>query len=317
MAEREDIEKASSEPAASPDGAPKPTETPTEMKSELPAVESPSISPTGAPEVVVEPRLDTAIPFASDSPIAPTPASRFRFALRPRHKRYAILAAAMAIAAAYGGVIGAVASGGFAKPAAVKADAAAVEERKAMQQSIAHLTKEITTLKVSIDAANKTAHTQIAKIGDKLNDKITDKLNDKINEKISERLTRERTEVTGSISAPQTAAPTAAPAPAPAPQLAAPIPTPRPPQRTAAVESPPPQTPAARPPLVPGWSVRVARDGYALLEGHGDIYQVVPGVPVPGLGMIQQIRREDGRWVVVTPRGMVVSMRDRRYFESF
>lgn len=321
MAERDDIEKASSEPAASPEGAPKATETqtpaaetPPSVKRELPAIESPSISPA-APEVVVEPRLETAAAVEGDSPIAPAPKAEAHsgFAFNARHRRNALLAASVAIAAALGAVLGAVAGGGFAKPTPASVDTASLQERKAMQQSIAHLSREIATLKSSVEAANKSAHTQIAKIGDKLNDKIT------------ERLSRDRAEVTGSISAPQTAtpAPTPAPAPvpaatpAPAPQLTTPMPTPRPAQRTAAEENPPPPPPPAHPPLIAGWSLRAARDGHALLEGHGDIYQVVPGVPVPGLGLVQQIKREDGRWVVVTPRGIVVSLRDRRYFESF
>lgn len=311
----EDIEKASGEPAAKPDSAPKAA-----AKSELPMVESPSISPA-EPEPVVEPvleakrepkleippPLETAIPFESDSPIAPTPATRTGLRLAARHRRNALLAASVAIAAALGAVLGAVASGGFATPTSAPINVASVEERKAMQQSIAHLSKEILTLKSSVEAANKTAHTQIAKISDK----ISDKLNDKV-EKLAERLNRERAEITGSISAPQTVAASAT-APAPqvaAPQVTAPLPQPRPPQRVAAAENPPA-------PVIPGWSVRVARDGYALVEGHGDVYQVVPGVPVPGLGTVQQIKRVDGRWVVVTPRGIVVSMRDRRYFDPY
>jgi hypothetical protein len=35
----------------------------------------------------------------------------------------------------------------------------------------------------------------------------------------------------------------------------------------------------------------------------------VPGDLVPGLGRIQEIKRQDGRWVVVTSRGLVVSSR--------
>lgn len=322
----EDIEKASGEPAAKPDNTPKAVDA----KSELPMVESPSISPA-EPEPVVEPLLEakletklepkleipppleTAIPFESDSPIAPTPASPTRLRLAARHRRTALLAASVVIAAALGAVLGAVASGGFATPTAAPVDVASLEERKAMQQSIAHLSKEIITLKSSVEAANKTAHTQIAKMSDKISDKLNEKINDKVNEKIAERLSRERAEITGSISAPQTVPAASTPAPAPqvaAPQVTAPLPPPRPPQRVAAVENP-------QPPIIPGWSVRMARDGYALVEGHGDIYQVVPGVPVPGLGTVQQIKRQDGRWVVVTPRGIVVSMRGRRYFDPY
>jgi hypothetical protein len=32
---------------------------------------------------------------------------------------------------------------------------------------------------------------------------------------------------------------------------------------------------------------------------------------------VQSVKRENGRWMVVTPRGIIVSMRDRRYFEDF
>jgi len=53
------------------------------------------------------------------------------------------------------------------------------------------------------------------------------------------------------------------------------------------------------------------------VQGHGDIYQVVPGAPLPGLGPVERVKRQDGRWVVVTPKGIIVSMRDRRYFEQF
>jgi hypothetical protein len=51
------------------------------------------------------------------------------------------------------------------------------------------------------------------------------------------------------------------------------------------------------------------------VQNRGDIYQVVPGAPLPGLGPVEQIKRQDGRWVVVTPKGLIVSARDRSYFE--
>jgi hypothetical protein len=70
--------------------------------------------------------------------------------------------------------------------------------------------------------------------------------------------------------------------------------------------------------IVSDWSIRETRDGYVYVQGHGgDIYQVVPGAPLPGLGPVAQIKRQDGRWMVVTPKGIIVSMRDRRYFEQF
>jgi hypothetical protein len=88
---------------------------------------------------------------------------------------------------------------------------------------------------------------------------------------------------------------------------AMPIPPPRPAGRIAAV--------ASRPPLVRGWTLRLARNGLFLVEGRGDIYQVVPGVPLPGLGPVRAIRRQNGRWVVETPKGLIVARRDRRHFK--
>jgi hypothetical protein len=38
-------------------------------------------------------------------------------------------------------------------------------------------------------------------------------------------------------------------------------------------------------------------------------------VPLPGLGRVQAIKRENGAWVVVTSRGLIVANRDRRSFE--
>lgn len=287
MAKRKEIETSGSDTAATPgDAADK-----TQPGMGLPAVESPSISPAKAeiaadPGVPEEPAAPTAPADTVSAPAgeAPTASSTLihfpRFHFRPRHKRYALLAASVAIAAAFGAVVGAAATGGFSKAPAV--DIAAMEENKATQQSVAHLTKEITNLKASLEAANKAAHSQIAKLSD--------------------RLSHETADITGSITPPRTVPP--------APQAGARLPAPRPPQ-VAAAEPPP------RLSIVPDWSIRETRDGYVYVQGHGDVYQVVPGAPLPGLGPVEQIKRQDGRWLVVTPKGIIVSMRDRRYFEQF
>jgi len=282
MAKRKDIEITGGEAAASSSGAPEPAQA----KSELPSVESPPISPgtetpaiaTDTPEPAIESiaaATPTVEPITDAAPVA-----KPRFVLRPRHKRYALLAASVTFAAALGAVVGALASGGYSTPA--RPDVAAIEQNQAMQQSIDRLGKEVTTLKASLEQANKSAHIQIAKI--------------------SERLEHATAEVTGSISAPQTTAP-----------VLTPLPSPRPTPRIAAVEPPPP----ARPSVVAGWTIRDTHNGYVYVENHGELYQVVLGAPLPGLGPVQSVKRQDGRWVVLTPNGIIVSMRDRRYFEDF
>ena len=211
-------------------------------------------------------------PGALAAPVTP----QFRF--NAHHKRYALLAASLAFATAFGAIVGALASGGLSAPK--QSELARVEDSKATQQAIARLSKEIAALKANVETANKTAQTQIAKITDKL----------------GERLSRERAEITGSISAPQTVTP---------------LPVPRPAPRVAAVEAQPP----ARPRVVQDWTIRDVYDGYVYVQGHGDIYQVSIGAPLPGLGRVEQVKRQDGRWMVLTPKGIIVSLRDRRYFE--
>jgi hypothetical protein len=59
-------------------------------------------------------------------------------------------------------------------------------------------------------------------------------------------------------------------------------------------------------PTVPGWTLRRVYDGAALLEGREGVIEVEPGMVVPGLGRIESVKRQDGRWVVATSRGLVV-----------
>ena len=287
MAKRKQDENIGSGTAAEADKA-------EQAQNALPLVEAPSVSPgkqdDGAEQIMMEtpgpviapagPTLSSAEGATDGSAAAPA-ATAFppwlRFKLRPRHRRHAMLAASVVIAAAVGAVIGAAAVGGFYRPTPV--NVAETEEGKLAQQSIARLSKEISSLKTSFDAANKSAHAQFAKI--------------------TERLSREGGEITGAIKPPQAVS---------APQASAPLPPSRP---AAAAEAP------QRPAIVTDWTIRETRDGFVYVQGHGDVYQVVPGAPLPGLGPVEQIKRQDGRWVVVTPKGIIVSMRDRRYFERF
>jgi len=295
MADRDDIDKATSQ---------QPTGTAPEAASAaLPAVESPSISPAKAEEPVAEdtlaptPVAERPVP-ESDSPIAPAAVVRpLRLALRRR--RMALLAASVTLAAALGAVIGAVAAGSLSGS---HEEVAGQQDRKVMQQSIARLGNELSTLKASLDAAGKSAHAQTAQLA-----KLSQALNEKLaaTTKANEALARAGAEVTGSISAPQAV-----------PAVETPLPQPRPPQQFAAATTTDSQP---RPLIVPGWSVRGAARGTVLVEGHGDIFEVVPGVNLPGLGRVESIRRVDGRWIVATPKGLIVSavapVRAPRYFD--
>jgi hypothetical protein len=47
--------------------------------------------------------------------------------------------------------------------------------------------------------------------------------------------------------------------------------------------------------------------GAALIESRKGLYEVYAGDAVPGLGRVDAIRRQDGRWVVVTTKGLIVA----------
>ncbi len=278
MAKRKKIVNGG-EAAASLKSAPGQSTAPSEIRSELPAIESPPISPGS--ETPATSSIETAAatePEASPDMAAPgapgsSAAARFQFKLNARRRRNAMLAASVVFAAGLGAVIGAAGSSRFASTP--PADVAGLQERKAMEQSIAQLSEELSTLKANIATVSKASQSQIAKISAKISDKITEHFDQAKNP-----------EATGSI------------------------PTPRPAPGVPAAEAPP-----ARPPVVKDWAIRDARGGLVYVQGHGDIYQVTPGAPLPGLGPVQSIKRQDGRWVVTTPKGIIVSMRDRRYFE--
>ena len=55
--------------------------------------------------------------------------------------------------------------------------------------------------------------------------------------------------------------------------------------------------------------MRKVYDGVALLEGRMGIVEVEPGFTIPGAGRVEEIKKIDGKWVVVTSKGIIVSAR--------
>jgi len=80
-------------------------------------------------------------------------------------------------------------------------------------------------------------------------------------------------------------------------------------ETTGSVPAAPPQKVSARGPLA-GYSVRDVYRNSALIEGPKiGTKEVAAGDNVPGLGRIHSIRQQDGRWVVVTSRGIIAQPR--------
>lgn len=60
-------------------------------------------------------------------------------------------------------------------------------------------------------------------------------------------------------------------------------------------------------PVVSDWVLWRVRNGRALVQGSGGYFEVVPGSQLPGLGLVQRIVKQDGRWVVMTRNGVIVA----------
>jgi hypothetical protein len=211
-------------------------------------------------------------------------------------RRLGALAAVVALAAIAGALGGAVATaslGHFGGDSTASA-AAPAPDNHALEASVARLDSDIQALKVGADHAAKLGMTQFNKTSERL-DKV-----EKAQLEPAAKLARLSEAVEKLHAAPPAAAAAAAP-PAAAKDVTGSI-------------SPSVTTPAAGPkvevarlPTVEGWSLRDVANGGALIEGRQGMFEVYAGDPVPGLGRIDAIRKQDGHWVVVTSRGLIVA----------
>jgi hypothetical protein len=260
-----------------------------DLRASEPAKPEAEATDAGAPEIRVETvehaqrrRLDD-----DKAPILFVPATRQRFG------RAAVLAIAILLSGAAGSAVGALAAVTFAKPQSASSDGSRTIEVNALRGVITQLSSEVASLKASIDSQSKAANVQMAKIADRVEraEKAQAEPASRV-AKLSELLERidKRTAATVSASL----------APAPTPALAAA------PETTGSV-APKQQD---RPAVVDGWMLREVFRGGAVVENERmGVFEVVPGANLPGLGKVETIRRHDGRWVVMTPKGMIVSQR--------
>jgi hypothetical protein len=279
-------------PVVSPETAPAASPEPALVAAmvEAPRLESAIIAPiTPQPDEIrpADVRSDETIEAAA----APSLLSGWTSSLSlARARRLAPLAATILIAAALGAMGGSLATapGGqtASEPVAQSADARAAKEQ------VARLHAEIAALKTSIDSSAKSASAQLIKLGDRLDrfEKAQAEPTARL-AKLAEAVDRidRRTpntsvaaaahEITGSVTAL-----------APAPHLEA------------------PETRPASPPVLEGWRVRSVYNGAALIQARaGGIMEVEPGDNLPGIGRIEAIRRQEGKWVVVTSKGVIVA----------
>lgn len=215
-------------------------------------------------------------------------------------RRLSAMAAVVAIAAGVGAISGALATAGmmhFATPAQAPVQ---VADTSALDASVARIDADLVALKANVEHSSKTGVSQFNRANDRL-DKLEKAQAEPMAKiaKLSEAVDKLRAtppaqaaaapakETTGSIAPTQVATAAAAPVPA-APKSEA-------------------KTEIGRLPTIEGWVLRNVANGGALIEGRGGLYEVYAGDPIPGVGRVDAIRRQDGRWVVVTSKGLITA----------
>lgn len=251
-------------------------------KAQEPSGEPVDPSEISVPSRAIEPASRAArstvllvtLPHPEDATAGPAPEHKTtrRFALSP--------AMLSMIAVLVGAALGSAATAGLL--ATGGAPAATSSDPMTFTAALERIDRELTTLKTSIEGSAKQSNAQVAKITDRL-DRA-----DKTQSDTAARVARtgdslDRIDHRLNSAAEQTGAvPSATLAPGPG----------RPPGA----------------PILDGWVLRDLFNGGALIQSpRNGVLEVIPGDNVPGLGRIDAIRRQDGRWVVVTSRGLIVA----------
>jgi hypothetical protein len=197
-------------------------------------------------------------------------------------RRLAALVAVVALAAVTGALGGALATASLGHFAG---DDAATADNRALEASVARIDADVLAVKASVEHTSRMAVSQFNKTSDRL-DKVEKAQQEPAAKlaKLGEAVDKLRAappvapvaakDVTGSVSPPAAAAP---------------------------------KVEVGRLPTVEGWVLRDVDRGGALIEGRLGVFEVYAGDPVPGLGRVDAIRRQDGRWVVVTSKGLIVA----------
>ncbi|WP_225705233.1 hypothetical protein [Bradyrhizobium cenepequi] len=261
--------------------------------------EATKVEPTGSEPAAAEaPRSPGKLMIMSpgdriwdDEGVAANPANDEKPAASGK-RRFAAMAAVVVLATVAGAIGGALATAGlgfYTKPATA---AAPPPKDVALEASIARIDADVVALKAGLEHASKTGTSQFNKTSDRL-----DKL-EKAQAEPAAKLAK-LSEIVEKLKAAAAApASVAAAQPAAARDVTGSV---TPPAATAAAAAPKPEV--GRLPTVEGWVLH----GGALIQSRRGLYEVYAGDPVPGLGRVDAIRRQDGRWVVVTSKGLIVA----------
>jgi len=286
----------------------------------LPHVESPSMAPDEQSEAPAEPPVESpkreiSVPARAAEPTALLAATRGTALVltlpRPeettagpaaepagpkaKSKRFAFMpAAASMVAVLLSAAVGAGATAGLLYLNA--AQVAAPADPMTFTAALGQIDHELATLKLSIEGSAKQSSAQIGKIADRMDraEKTQADTSAKL-ARTTESLDRldHRLAGNGSAAGPGEATGSLPPGPV---------------GRTATLADPGRPGAPAPAPVLEGWVLRDVFNGGAMIQSpRNGILEVIPGDSVPGLGRIEGIRRQDGHWVVLTSRGLIVS----------
>ena len=250
------------------------------------AAEQPAAKTTGNHIMVLPPARDGHWNAAGEEAAAARGATKSGLFGK---RRLAALAAVFALAAVAGVIGGSLASTALGNRSGDKANSAAEQQVQALNETIGKLNAEVAALKASAERSAKADASQLAKITDRV-EKV---------EKAQAEPAAKLAKLSETVEKLRVAAATPAAAKETVKETTASIPTPvAAPNRTAETH---------RLPTVSGWRIRDIANGGALIEGREGLYEVYAGDPLPGLGRVDAIRKQDGRWVVVTSKGLIVA----------
>lgn len=271
-------------------------EAPAEFKAEAAA------APDGRDESGGKPSTSPAniVLYAPHAQTGPNAAAGRARTTRPTSswatRRASRMVAVAAIAAATGAISGTLATIGLThilQHGGARA-ASAAEETSQLRQTVAQFDGALGALKANIDKTSQANAAQLAKATARL-----DKL-DRGQDDTAAKLAK-------IADAQDKLRMAAAPAPAAQPQPAVAQ------DVTGSVQASPPALPpktearvAPKPPVVEGWVLNRVSRGGAIVASRSGLYEVYPGDPLPGLGPVEAVRYQDGRWVVVTPKGLII-----------
>ncbi|MEP6837824.1 MAG: hypothetical protein ABJA75_07215 [Bradyrhizobium sp.] len=209
-------------------------------------------------------------------------------------RRMSAMAAVVALATVAGALGGALATAGLGHLMSSGETVAATANTGTLEASIARIDADILALKAGVEHTSKVATGQFNKASDRL-DKV-----EKAQAEPAAKLAR-LSDAVEKLRAAPASVPVAAAAPVPARDVTGSVSQPA----TVAAAAAPPKPDVGRLPKVEGWVLRDVGNGGALIEGRQGIFEVYAGDPVPGLGRVDAIRKQDGKWVVVTSKGLI------------